>query len=243
MATQVTVGQKSGGCARILGENPSDIRTDNPRWVDMLQEGVIVKITLRRWRGRTRLDLDGDLGIPINGEGELYRDLLDIGNKLLLPRRIQKELDSINSAARQNLERFGYKTHWGMFIPATRTQAWKAKNGEYQDKYFAARDEIVKFYDDIIARQFDRVRRGRPCRLQAPQPPSAGTGLRLSVPARRSVCRRLHGAPEAPDPVQGTDRRFVRLRSRASLHPAAQPAGSGTWSRRLASSGRSRSGH
>lgn len=150
-----TVSDQIREIAQALGEDPAAIRTDNPKWVELLQEGVIVKVTLRRWRGKARLELDGDLGVPVNGEGQLYKDLLDIGSKLLLPRTIQKELDSIDSAARQNVERFGFKTHWGTFIPATAYADWKASDAEYQDKYFAIRDQIVVFYDEIIAGQLD----------------------------------------------------------------------------------------
>lgn len=150
-----TVSDQIREIAQALGEDPAAIRTDNPKWVELLQEGVIVKVTLRRWRGKARLELDGDLGVPVNGEGQLYKDLLDIGSKLLLPRSIQKELDSIDSAARQNVERFGFKTHWGTFIPATAYADWKASDAEYQDKYFAIRDQIVVFYDEIIAGQLD----------------------------------------------------------------------------------------
>lgn len=150
-----TVSDQIREIAQALGEDPTAIRTDNPKWVELLQEGVIVKVTLRRWRGKARLELDGDLGIPVNGEGELYRALLDIGSKLLLPRSIQKELDSIDSAARQNVERFGFKTHWGTFIPATAYVDWKASDAEYQARYFAVRDQIVAFYDDIMSKQLD----------------------------------------------------------------------------------------
>lgn len=154
MKTQ-TVSDQIKEIAQALGEDPTAIRTDNPKWVELLQEGVIVKVTLRRWRGKARLELDGDLGVPVNGEGELYKALLDIGSKLLLPRSIQKELDSIDSAARQNVERFGFKTHWGTFIPATAYADWKASDAEYQARYFAVRDQIVAFYDDIMSKQLD----------------------------------------------------------------------------------------
>lgn len=155
MKKSQTVSQQIAEIAQALGEDPAAIRADNPRWVDLLQEGVIVKVTLRRWRGKARLELDGDLGIPVNGEGELYRALLDIGSKLLLPRGIQKELDSIDSAARQNVERFGFKTHWGTFIPATAYAAWKEKDAEYQERYFAVRDQIIARYGEIIDKQLD----------------------------------------------------------------------------------------
>lgn len=153
--TETVVDESIRTLAGALGEAPEAIKADNPRWTQLLQEGVIVKITLRRWRGKTKLELDGDLGIPVNGEGQLYRELLDIGSKLLLPRSIHMELNSIDSAARQNVERFGYKTFWGQFIPATAYADWKAKDLEYQAKYFAVRDRISQFYDEIMAGQLD----------------------------------------------------------------------------------------
>lgn len=135
--------------ARILGEPPEAIHADNPRWLQLLQEGVIVRLTLRRWRARTTLDLERDLGLPANGEN--YGELIALGRKFLLPKSILATLDSIDSAARQNLRKYGYETYWGVFIPITSYSAWKQKDAEYQRKYFEICEHIVQYYDDMLA--------------------------------------------------------------------------------------------
>lgn len=134
--------------ARILGEPPEAIHPENPRWLRLLQEGVIVRLTLRRWRAKTTLDLVRDLGLPPNGEQ--YREILELGRKLLLPREILSALDSVDSAARQNLKKFGYETYWGIFVPATAYNAWKEENEKYKEKYFELCEYIVEYYDDML---------------------------------------------------------------------------------------------
>lgn len=135
--------------AAIIGESPETIKRHDARWSQLLKEGVIVRLTLRRWRGRAKLDL-ADIGIPINGEEKLYGDLLDLGEKLLLPKDLIRELDSIDSAARKCVERHGFETYWGIFIPASAFQSWKAEDARYAERYLAVRDKIVEDWDTIL---------------------------------------------------------------------------------------------
>lgn len=138
--------------SRIIGVPAEEIRVDNPRWLQLLQEGVVVRLTLRRWRARTTLDLQQDLGLPAeNGQAEVFRELVDLGRKFLLPRRLVAALDSVDSAARQNLRRYGFETFWGVFVPVTAFPAWQEADKEYQTRYFALRDEVVQYYDRLIA--------------------------------------------------------------------------------------------
>lgn len=135
--------------ATAIGEDPAAIRHGFADWTSLMRQGLIVSLHLRRWRGRTTLDLD-DIGVPVNGEQELYAKLLELGQKLLMPKNMLKELDSIDSGARKCVERHGYTTYWGTFIPFTSYQEWKDENQKYQERYYAVRDRLVDNYDSIV---------------------------------------------------------------------------------------------
>ena len=145
-ATQTALNRAQDELARILGVD--DIKTTNPKWLSLMREGIVVKLHVRRWRAKSRLDL-GDLGLPSDADDHIG-DLLDLGAKRLLPHDLGAKLEAIESAGRKCLERQGYTTFWGTFVPASNFEAWKAENDTHKDRYLAARDELYNEYDDIL---------------------------------------------------------------------------------------------
>lgn len=141
--------------AQAIGEAPEAIKTGNTDWAGLMQSGLIVKLHIRRWRGRTALSME-DIGVPINGEQKLYDELLTLGTKLLAPKEIIKELDAIDSGARKCLERFAFQTYWGSFIPASAYEEWKTKDAEYEARYYAIRDRFLSEYDSIMEDLLDK---------------------------------------------------------------------------------------
>jgi hypothetical protein len=140
--------------AQKIGEESVSLM--QPKWLQMMEEGVIVEVHISRWRGRAQLDLS-DLGLTKSTEDELYSHLMRLGDKKLLPMREDNGkklsyvdfLDNIDSNARKWLEKMSFATHWGRFIPFTMYPEWKKGNEEFKEKYFALRDEIFDNYDDI----------------------------------------------------------------------------------------------
>lgn len=157
MVIAATVDQMRTEVARILGEDQIGVK--EPKWLKMMQEGVIVEVHIRRWRGRAKLDF-ADLGLPKNIEDEMYAHLMRLGDKKLLPmkevngRKVSYVdlLDNADCQARHWLDKMSFKTHWGSFVPFTMYQDWKKGDLEYQQQYFALRDEICNDYDNIEAR-------------------------------------------------------------------------------------------
>lgn len=143
-----TLTEQRDELARILGLNANSIKTRSADWLRLMQEGVIVKLHIRRWRARARLDLD-DLGLPAQAD-DAIGDLLNLGDKRLLPQELAKRLEAIDNAGRKALERAGFETHWGTFLPATAFEDWKAQNDEHKARYFAARAELLEDYDQIV---------------------------------------------------------------------------------------------
>lgn len=78
-------------------------------------------------------------------------DLLRLGEKRLLPKKLYDALNTVESKARKNLERYAFKTFWGYFLPATVYSEWKASNEEYRTEYFKLRDKIVDGYDEVMS--------------------------------------------------------------------------------------------
>jgi len=137
--------RQSRAIAQALGE--TNISLLEPRWLSLMREGVIVTVRITRWRAVGKLS-PADLGLP---EAEAT-DLIALGEKRLLPRRLMDALNSVESNARKSLARHAYQTFWGYFVPATNYQQWKDEDEEYQRKYLALRDELVADYDEIKAK-------------------------------------------------------------------------------------------
>ena len=121
-----------------------------------MREGVVVKLHVRRWRAKSRLDLT-DLGLPSEAD-DLIGDLLNLGDKRLLPKDLASRLEAIESAGRKALERNGYSTFWGTFIPASNFDAWKTENDTHKQRYLDARNELRDSYSDIVAQLTDAYR-------------------------------------------------------------------------------------
>ena len=81
-ATPTAIERQKNELARIL--NVDGIKTGNPKWLALMREGVVVKLHVRRWRAKSRLDLN-DLGLPSEAD-DLIGDLLNLGDKRLLPK-------------------------------------------------------------------------------------------------------------------------------------------------------------
>ena len=138
--------------AEALGEAPEAITATNPRWLQLMREGVLVRLHIGRWRARTSLRWR-DLGLkPGRGEEErVLHELLELGHKFLLPREVVRELDSIDSSARKWLERCAFRTYWGFFVPVTAYAEWKGKNEEFRQRYLAVRNRLAANYEDTVS--------------------------------------------------------------------------------------------
>lgn len=136
--------------AEALSEDPEQIRATNPKWINLMKEGVLVSLHIGRWRAKTRLTWS-DLGLELDQEADSeLQNIIDLGHKKLLPASVLKELDSIESAARKWLEKKSYRTYWGFFVPVTLYEEWKQGNEEQRQRYFAARDALVNDYDEVM---------------------------------------------------------------------------------------------
>lgn len=150
-----TISDRKRELARILGETEDNIKVDNPRWVNLLKEGVIVDLDIGRWRGKTNLSWK-DLGLQI--DDNQLRSVIKLGHKILLPKEFMKKLDSLESKARANLDRYSFKTFWGNFVPVTGYQQWKEVNEELREEYLSLAREIRDKYDQEVSKLLQTYR-------------------------------------------------------------------------------------
>lgn len=166
--------------AAALGVSPDELRTEQPMWLRLMQEGVIVRLHISRWRATTRLAW-ADLGLsgPDIAEPADRRDtsggnaaqrasgsesmspaaepslalaeLMHLGEKRLLPKKTYDALNNLESSARKALERSAFRTYWGYFLPTGAYADWKKLNDEYAARYTELRDDLVTRYDEIMA--------------------------------------------------------------------------------------------
>lgn len=130
--------------------------TGNVDWSVFLQEGVIVSLTIKRYRGVTTIDFS-ELGID-EGSSEQLKEFLNtyinLGSKKLLPPEVESQLKTIETTARQNLKDKSFDcsafASQGKFVPKSMYADFKEKNIELQDSFFALRDSLVENYDLMI---------------------------------------------------------------------------------------------
>ena len=130
--------------------------TGDVDWSVFLQEGVIVTLTIKRYRGVTSVDFS-ELGIDDSSDAQLKSFLgeyIQPGQKRLIPPEIEGQLKSIETTARQNLKDRSFDcsafASSGKFVPKSMYPEFKAANEELADRFYAIRDEFAENYDTII---------------------------------------------------------------------------------------------
>lgn len=141
--------------AAVLNERLSTqlgdtVYSRNAQWLQFSQDGVIVELHLERKRFKLGLTLQ-DIGIEPEDEAEAKKlmSILAPGHRYLLPVRILKQADAIDSLGRENLKRYGLRTFWGRFVHVKNYAAWKARNDEIRDAYYGLVDQIEAEYEDL----------------------------------------------------------------------------------------------
>lgn len=138
------IDRQVGELARILGQDPTAIKTQSADWVRFMQEGVIVQVHIGRWRGQAALDLN-DLGLPFDGEHDSR--LIDLGSKLLMPPEMAAKAQSMEVAARNFLRSRCVVTVWGFFLAVTAFEDVMAELRRRHDEYLAFGKETADQYE------------------------------------------------------------------------------------------------
>lgn len=137
--------------AERLGLDPEDVNVRKDVLVTSLsREGVLVDLHIGRTRFMRRLS-EEDLGL--NPENEDHKKFLAeyvrLGDKYLINNTYLRALNNIEGSARRTIEKYGFRTRWGVFVPYRNWEVMKQELDEYQSQYFTIRDDIIANYDVI----------------------------------------------------------------------------------------------
>ena len=133
--------------ADVLGERSFE----SINWKRLMQDGVLVRLHVRRCRFATQLTLE-DMGVRVEDDAvrqKLSRWLV-LGEKRLLPETYMKALARIESSARYVLKERAFRTELGSFVPSTAYITWKEITQSLKDQYFRLRDEILSRHRELV---------------------------------------------------------------------------------------------
>lgn len=153
MAKKKNSKQQIEVLARVLGVDPDEIVHKEPRWLNLMKEGVLVSLHVGRWRAKSKLTYT-DLGLPeLDKEKQAGApDLLSLGTKFLLPADLMKRADAIESRARKLLVKKSFSTYWGNFVGVTGFDELKTELDALAGEYFNLQAEIVGDFDGVLER-------------------------------------------------------------------------------------------
>jgi hypothetical protein len=129
-------------------------REEEIDWSTFMQDGVVVWLTIKRWRGTAKLPLE-ELGItPIAaGFDSFAKGWLKDGSKRLLPPDLDGRIKSIETEARKNLKACSYDCPMvpgGKFVPLTAYKDFKKNDIAYHKRFVKLRNEVVAKYNDMV---------------------------------------------------------------------------------------------
>ena len=131
---------------------PKDkLRAHTEDWVSALMEkGVIVSLQISRWRASCKIEPQ-EVGIDLDNPAYInYQEqYLSLGTKKLLPKRILKEISTVESRARKNLDKHSHETVWGHFVPHTTFAEWKVEDDVIRKAFFEKSEEIATNWDEL----------------------------------------------------------------------------------------------
>lgn len=117
----------------------------------LMGQGVVVRLSINRWRANAKLTPE-ILGLKFaNEEGfDFSRKYLCLGTQKLLPPEVLREVDVLDRRARETLERCSFDTVWGRFVPFTAFDEWERANEIIRNDFLQQAVALGNKYDEII---------------------------------------------------------------------------------------------
>ena len=148
---------------KIDGEE-IEVRQLRDDWaLSLMEQGVIVRLTISRWRATSRLKYE-ELGLSFfdADHQDFMRNYIDLGHEKLLPPDVLREITAVETKARRILSAYSYNTLWGRFVPYSSFSIWRQDNEIVQDEFMSLAKDLGNKYDDIIVevrRDYERMGR------------------------------------------------------------------------------------
>ena len=113
----------------------------------LTREGVLVKVSVRYWRGCKKLKAE-DLGLK---SADISDRLISLGHKRLLPRESTQHLALLEGRAHALIEgnTFPFLNGLGHFLPNARLAEITQRLNELEAEFWQARDEFLRRYASL----------------------------------------------------------------------------------------------
>ena len=130
-----------------------DVKTLQDDWaLALMSQGVIVKLSISRWRGEVSLSEDM-LGIrSVDSDSSAFMSkYINLGKQKLLPPSILSELVTLEQRSRTLLANYSFSTVWGKFVPFTAFEEWERQNNILRGDFKEQAKSIGNNYEKIVA--------------------------------------------------------------------------------------------
>lgn len=129
-----------------------EVRANIEDWaLALMMKGIIVSLEIKRWRAKVSMK-EEDLFLNQDHDEdwqEFQESYLSFGRRLVIPKRIDDRLNSIERMARRNLEQYSFNTVWGAFVPCSVFDDWRLRNDQLKAEFLKARREICEEWETI----------------------------------------------------------------------------------------------
>lgn len=143
--------QAADNFAASVGEDKANVKLANPQWQNLLTACARVEVHCTAWRAETTLTL-ADLGIEPESadDARALGTVLQLGRRLLLPKRIVDERQSIDNRLRSALWRRALPSHWGYLVPQQRYAEWKEASEDIRLAYLDFAYAVYEDWDKLM---------------------------------------------------------------------------------------------
>ncbi|GCE15073.1 hypothetical protein [Tengunoibacter tsumagoiensis] len=174
-------------------------------WQRLIQDGVVVRLHIRRCRFSTRLVLE-DIGVHVDDDAvkEKLSEWLVLGEKRLLPVEYMKALSRIESSARHALKERSFRTELGAFVPSSAYVGWRDTTEGLKAQYEALRDDIIANHRALsqqVLTQYEVIAANTYQRLRGTHPELMTESQEHFV---TNYCNRISAQIPSPDRIRDT---------------------------------------
>ena len=135
-----------------IGDKEVDVKQYRNDWaLALMSQGVIVKLSVSRWRASASLTHE-ELGLQFASKDgiDFMSKYISLGSEKLLPPEVLREIEAIERRARFALREHSFDTVWGWFVPYTAYESWEKENEEVRKDFFLASEKLGEKYKELI---------------------------------------------------------------------------------------------
>jgi len=136
-----------------INNNPIEVEQVRSDWaLALMSRGVIVKLSISRWRAKTRLTPEM-LGLKFVDEDSFnfHKKYMELGEHKLFPPTEITNVENLERRARLLLDNYSFDTVWGKFVPFTAFDEWERENNIIRKDWFEQARIIGSRYDSILS--------------------------------------------------------------------------------------------